>query len=240
MNFIIYEDENKFINMYKKVIMKLMGHNNLNYNIIELNSFNEYKKYEKKELSNNKIYILDIEVPGKSGLELAREIRKNGDWTSPIIIVTNHDEFQNVGYTRKILMLDFISKKENIEQNLYEAFLTALEINSCKKTFCFQNQGELFQIPYQDILYIEKTINDNSSNIFTKSDKYLVRDTIQHLEKQFSDSKYFFKSHRSYLVNIKNIKSINFDNGEINFSNEGKALLSRANKKKLKEKMNSN
>lgn len=237
MNFIIYEDENKFIEMYKRIIMKLMGHNNINYNIVVLNSFNDYKNYELKEVENNKIYILDIEVPGKSGIELAREIRQGGDWTSPIIIVTNHIEFQKVGYTRKILMLDFISKRSNIEENLYDAFLTALEINLCKKTFCFQKQGELFQIPYQDILYIEKTINDNSSNIVTKSGTYKVRDTIQNLEKQFSDSKFFFKSHRSYLVNIKNIKYINFDNGEIKFSNNGKALLSRANKKKLKDKM---
>lgn len=237
MNFIFYEDESEFIEIYKKVIMKLMGHNNLNYNIIELNSFKDYKNYELKEIENNKIYVLDIEVPGKSGIELAREIRNRGDWTSQIIIVTNHVEFQNVGYTRKILMLDFISKKNNIEQNLYDAFLTALEINSYKKTFCFQKQGELFQIPYQDILYIEKNINDNSSNIVTKSDIYQVRDTIQNLEKQFSDSKLFFKSHRSYLVNIKNIKHINFDNGEISFSSTRKALLSRANKKKLKDKM---
>lgn len=237
MNFIIYEDETKFIEKYKKVIMQLMGHNNLNYNVIELNSFKDYKNYKTKKIENNKIYILDIEVPGKNGIELAREIRQSGDWTSPIIIVTNHIEFQDVGYTRKILMLDFIIKNSNIEKKLYDALLTALEINSYKKTFCFQKQGELFQIPYQDILYIEKNINDNSSNIVTKSDIYQVRDTIQHLEKQLSDSKFFFKSHRSYLVNIKNIKHINFDNGEIKFVNEGTALLSRANKKKIKDKM---
>ena len=145
--------------------------------------------------------------------------------------------------TNQILQFETILEEKNInlicniEENLYDAFLTALEINLCKKTFCFQKQGELFQIPYQDILYIEKTINDNSSNIVTKSDTYKVRDTIQNLEKQFSDSKFFFKSHRSYLVNTKNIKYINFDNGEIKFSNNGKALLSRANKKKLKDKM---
>ena len=237
MNFIIYEDENKFVDVYKRIIMKLMGHNNLNYNIIESNCFAAYEKQELKNLENNKIYILDIEVPGKTGIELAREIRKAGDWTSPIIIITNHEEFQNVGFTKKILMLDFISKTSDIEQNLYDALLIALEINSGKKTFCFQKQGELFQIPYQDILYIEKTINDNSANIVTKNDVYLIRDTIQNLEKQFSDSEFFFKSHRSYLVNLKNIRHVNFDDGEIDFPNEGKALLSRSNKKKLKEKM---
>lgn len=237
MNFIIYEDEPKFTEIYKKTIMKLMGHNNLNYNIIESNSFKEYEKQNLSKLENNKIYIIDIEVPGKTGINLAREIREKGDWTSPIIIVTNHEEFKNVGFTKKILMLDYISKNEDIEQNLYDTLLIALEINSSKKTFCFQKQGELFQIPYQDILYIEKTINDNSANIVTKNDIYLIRDTIQNLEKQFSDSEFFFKSHRSYLVNLKNIKHVNFEEGQIDFSTERKALLSRANKKKLKDKM---
>lgn len=237
MNFIIYEDEVKFSNIYKRIIMKLMCHNNINYNIVESNSFNEYERQDLDNLGNNKIYILDIEVSGKSGIELAREIRKDGDWTSPIIIVTNHEEFKNVGFTRKILMLDFICKNNDVEQNLYDTLLLAMEINSVKKNFCFQKQGEIFQIPYQDILYIEKTINDNSANIVTKNDIYLIRDTIQNLEKQFSDSDFFFKSHRSYLVNLKNIRHVDFDNGEINFPNEGKALLSRSNKKKLKEKM---
>ena len=227
MNFIIYEDEYKFTDIYKKVITKLMVNNNLNYNIVETNSFNQY---ENQKIENNKIYILDIEVPGKTGIELAREIRRLGDWTSPIIMITNHEEFQNVGFSKKILMLDFISKNSDIEQNL-------LEINSFKKTFCFQKQGELFQIPYEEILYIEKNINDNSANIVTKTGIYQTRDTIQNLEKQFSNSEFFFKTHRSYLVNIKNIKRINFDKGEIIFSNDGKALLSRSNKKKLKDKM---
>ena len=211
-----------------------MVNNNLNYNIVETNSFNQY---ENQKIENNKIYILDIEVPGKTGIELAREIRRLGDWTSPIIMITNHEEFQNVGFSKKILMLDFISKNSDIEQNLYDTLLVALEINSCKKTFCFQKQGELFQIPYEEILYIEKNINDNSANIVTKTGIYQTRDTIQNLEKQFSNSEFFFKTHRSYLVNIKNIKRINFDKGEIIFSNDGKALLSRSNKKKLKDKM---
>ena len=73
--------------------------------------------------------------------------------------------------------------------------------------------------------------------IVTKGDSYQIRETIQNLEKEFSDSEFFFKSHRSYLVNLKNIKHVNFDDGEIDFPNDGKALLSRANKKKLKEKM---
>ena len=110
MNFIIYEDENKYIEKYKKIIRKLLGPLDLNYKIIEIKEYNESSKEIINNTEGSKIYILDIEVTGKNGLDLARRIRKTGDWTSPIIIVTSHEEFKNVGYTAKILMLNFISK----------------------------------------------------------------------------------------------------------------------------------
>lgn len=235
MNFIIYEDDSSFVKTYRSVINRIMGGNKINYNVFELNSFNDYLNLDNNGV--NKVYIFDIEVPGKTGIELAKKIRKDGDWSSPIILVSNHIEFQNIGYTKNLLMLDFILKDINIYDNLYGALNIALEINSSKKTFCFSKRGELFQIPYQDILYIEKNINDNCSMIVTKGDSYQIRETIQNLEKEFSDSEFFFKSHRSYLVNLNNIKHIDFDVGEITFSKNGKALVSRSNKKKLKERM---
>jgi len=39
MHFIIYEDDDTYINIYKKVIMKLMGDNNINYNILKFYNF---------------------------------------------------------------------------------------------------------------------------------------------------------------------------------------------------------
>ena len=237
MNFIIYEDMKKYVDIYKKTILKMMGSNNLNYNIIEINKYDENIKNKIFELNGNKIYLLDIEVLGKTGIELAREIRKSGDWISPIIIISSHDEFKSVGYTRKLLMLDFISKNGDIEKNLFEAISLAQEILLTKECLCFKEKGEVFQIPLDDIFYIEKSINDNLAFIVTHNDVYKVRSTIQSLEEKLSYSNIFFKAHRSYLVNIKNIRHVNFDDGEISFLNNKKALLSRANKKELKEKL---
>jgi len=205
MNFVIYEDMKEYANIYKKTILKLMGSNNLNYNIIEINQYNNLTKNQLLELKGNKIYLLDIEVPGKEGIELAREIRRSGDWISPIIIISSHDEFKSVGYTRKILMLDFISKNNNIEKNLYEALSLAQEILLTKKSLCFKEKGEIFQIPLEDIFYIEKSINDNLALIITENTTYKIRSTIQKLEKELSEINGFFRTHRSYLVNIKNI-----------------------------------
>ena len=238
MNFIIYEDAKKYIDVYKRIILKLMGDNDINYNIIEVSKYDKNFKNKILKLKGNKIYLLDIEVPGKEGIELAREIRNSGDWTSPVIIISSHDEFKSVGYTRKILMLDFISKNKNIENNLYETLLLAKEILLTKKLFCFKDKSEIFQIPLEDIFYIEKNLNDNSSLIVTENNTYKIRSTIQKIESELNESNNFFRTHRSYLVNIKNIRHIDFEGGEIDFSNNKLALLSRSNKKKLKDKVN--
>lgn len=237
MIFVIYEDEKDYAKRYKKVINKLLMGTNFNYEIKEINEYNEITEKQLENIGGNKTYILDIEVPGKTGLELARNIRKSGDWTSPIIIVTSHDEFRTVGYTGKILMLNFISKSEGLEEQLFDSLETALEINMSNKSLRYTNKGELYNIPYQEILYIEKSLNDNTSNIVTKSHIYNIRKTIKELEDELSNTIDFFKTHRSCIVNLKNVKHIDFDDNTIKFVNKKIDLISRSNKKALKERL---
>lgn len=237
MNFIIYEDENKYIEKYKKIISRLLGTIDLNYKITEIKEYNESSKEIINSTEGGKIYILDIEVAGKNGLDLARKIRKSGDWVSPIIIVTSHEEFKTVGYTAKILMLNFISKCEELESQLIETLKVALEINLSNKSLCYTNRGETYRIPYKDILYIEKSLNDNICNIITKNNKYFIRKTIIELEKILSDDIAFIKTHRSCIVNIRNITTVDFEKNIIFFKNNKTNLISRTHKRKLKERM---
>lgn len=237
MNFIIYEDDKRFVTKYKEVIHKLIGPTNYNYDIIEFDEYNKETQYKLDNIVGNKIYILDIEVSGKNGIELARSIRKKGDWTSPIIIVTSHEEFKTVGYTGKILMLNFISKKENLSIELYETLEVALEINLCKKALCYTSKGEMYHIPHHDILYVEKSLNDNICNVVTKSKIYNIRKTIRELEEILCDDFHFIKTHRSCIINLEQVEFIDFENNIISFVNQQIDLLSRAHKKQLKERI---
>ena len=97
-NFIIYEDEEKFREKYHLTILKFIGDSNIAYQIIDISKYSKEEIERIKYLSGNNIYILDIEVPGKSGLDLAREIRNTGDWKSQIVIVTSHDDLKNFDY----------------------------------------------------------------------------------------------------------------------------------------------
>ena len=171
INFIIYEDDKKFREKYISIILKLLGNQKIAYRIVEIDKYERGTLSKIKDLVGKKIFIFDIEVPGKSGLDLAREIRNNGDWISPMIIVTTHDNLKSYAFTSRMLMLDFISKFYNCEENLKDTLKIALDIINNHKSLNFQYNGELVQIPYDDILFIEKNVEDAYSTVVTKNDR---------------------------------------------------------------------
>ena len=109
INFIVCDDEVANTDSVKNVITKIMFKNNLEYKIHVFNSYDEkFNKIISSDIEN-KIYILDIKVGKKSGLNIATKIR-NKDWNSIIVILTSHYELEYLAYKSRILILDFISK----------------------------------------------------------------------------------------------------------------------------------
>ncbi len=238
INFIIYEDSKKWQENYRKAILRVIGHKKDHYQILVIDKYTKEAKKKLDDLLGKNIYLLDMEVPGKSGLDLAREIRNTGDWESQMIMITSHECFKEEGYTSKILMLDFITKKECIDDKIEEAIVVALRIHSRHKSFKFTYNNELYQISYQDILYFEKDLNHNYTSIITKHDTFKLKQSITKIETELLSVPYFFKTHQSCIVNLKNIERIDFTNNRIYFINNGSTdLLSRNKKKILKEKI---
>ena len=110
------------------------------------------------------------------------------------------------------------------------------KIVETKPTYNFSYKGDYFSLPYDDIIYFEKNLRDNSSIVVCENEDYTVRKTISEIEEELVDTK-FFKTHRSCIVNLNKIKKINYDDGIIYFNGLKIDLLSRSNKKILKEKM---
>ncbi len=237
INFVLYEDGKEMRERYKKIILKLIGPNNNNFKIIEIDKYNQEAEKKLSNIVGNKIYLLDVEVPGKSGLDLARKIRNDGDWDSQIIVITSHEQYSNIGYTSKLLMLDFISKYSNIEKELKETLGVAVGIFTKQKSITFTLNGELYKIPYNQILYIEKSLNNNNCKIVTNDGEYFTRDTIQHLEEILSNDQRFMKTHRSCIVNLSNVSSIDLANNIIFFPNKQIDLIARNKKRELKERL---
>ena len=234
INIIMYEDEKKYRQRYIDVILKVFGKTNYAYKIIEIDKYDKNFNNIISKITGNKIYILDVEVPGKSGLDIAREIRKSGDYESQIIISTTHEHLKDIMVSGRLLILDFISKYFNLEEELKDVLELALEISNNHKSLSFQYNGELYQIPYKDILYIEKSNDDNNMKVVTKNKKIEINKSMCTLEHEL-DKSYFFRTHRSCIVNINNITRVDLKDNIICFDKKEINMLSRDKKKDLKK-----
>lgn len=124
INFVVCEDNKIILQKNIDIINKTMFSNNINYRIYQ---FEEYNKDLKLLINNNdiKIYILDIELADKSGIDIASEIRKK-DSKSIIIISTSYVEYLPLALKNKLMLFDFISKFENYEENLSKVISNAI------------------------------------------------------------------------------------------------------------------
>ena len=85
--------------------------NNLAYKKYSFKDYDEkfYKKID--EDLTAKIYILDIQLPKLSGVEIAERIRKY-DWKSIIIMLTAFNEYKNDIFAKRVMVLDYIDKRK--------------------------------------------------------------------------------------------------------------------------------
>ena len=234
INFVIYEDESYFSNLYKTIIHKFMGNRDDQYKIYNFTEYSDDLIKFIKGLTGQNIYIFDIEVKGKSGLDLAREVRTlKQTMNDQIIIATAHQDLIQNAFHKKILMIDFISKFDELEENLLRTFYEIYQIFNSNSYLSFKQDSEIIRIPYNDILFIEKNKNDDCLCIETNSDCFKYKGNINKLEEKLKDDIRFFKTHRSCIVNLFKITKINGTLPMITFGKKSTNCLSRDKRKEL-------
>ena len=234
LRFIICEDNKNYLEQISIIINKIMMPYNFEYKI---NKYREYNK-EVEEIivrkHEQKIYILDIELPEISGLEIASAIREN-DLESMIIFVTSHPECQNDIFYSRLLAIDYINKNKLWKDRLEQTVKYAVKNINNRRTFSFDFNYNTYRLCIDDILYVEK-VPENQKCIIVMEDgnKYEIISSIAKLKEKLGAS--FYQSHKSCLVNVEKIKKINYHEGTITFrNNQTIYLISYRNKKGLKE-----
>ena len=95
VNVIICDDNVKDRNNIELMTKTYLTKNKIEYKI---HSYSDYNKEFNKVIESKmpfKIYLLDIETPSRSGIDVARQIRKN-DVDSVIVFLTCHEELGSV------------------------------------------------------------------------------------------------------------------------------------------------
>ena len=150
------------------------------------------------------LLFLDIEMPYLSGLDLLSTIKN----PPKVIITSAYEQYALKGY--ELDVVDYLLKPIPFERflkavdKIYKLLAKESETNT--NEFVFVKSGkQLKKLFLEDILFIESM--ENYVNVFTNSSKEIVYSTLK-LFSESLHSAHFLQVHRSYVVNIKHIHSI--------------------------------
>ena len=215
LDIVVYENKKDFI---RKNI------DNIDMSGYDINYYNfDNMCYEFESLIINrdrkKIYILDNEVDGVSGLEVAMKIRKY-DWDSIIILIIDFSKHVSAVFSERIMALDIIFKDNSSDDRLVDDIKLAISIFSKQTFFTFKYNHVIYRIPYSDIFYIEKESMVKRCIIHTRDNEYYITESISSILSHLGSN--FCRIHQSCIVNFDNISRYNLSNNMIVFNNGDK------------------
>jgi DNA-binding LytR/AlgR family response regulator len=162
-------------------------------------------------LNDNEIDIifLDINMPKINGIDFLKSSKTNAN----IIMTTAYGEYAVEAYGLDVL--DYLVKPIAFDRFL-KACNKAKEMKALKRTtgnqpnktsdhFFIKCDNQIEKVFYADLVYAEAMLN--YVMLYTNSKKMMVYVTIKSLEGQLP-SDIFIKVHKSFIVNINKIKSI--------------------------------
>ena len=218
VNIIICDDNKKDLKNVVDIVKEFMKKNNVDYNLHIFEDYND--KFTDIIYSRIpfKIYLLDIEAPSGSGIDIAREIRRK-DVESIIMFLTGHEELGNIVLKNDLLFLSFINKFDDMKNRLNKSLKKSLELLKHKNIIRFEDRNVIYTLNINDILYITKESNERKTIIKTDYIEFKVNKSLSEVIKML-DSR-FVQTHRACFINYdrktcidKKKKIIIFDNGE--------------------------
>lgn len=216
INFIICDDVKQYREMVEHIVASYMMKNKLEYKTHVFEDYNsDFIKIVESKLPF-KVYILDIETPTKSGIDIARIIRIK-DVDSVLIFLTGHQELGHIVMKNDFLFLSYINKFDDCENRLIKSLDKALQMFKIRSVIRFKYNGVVYTIPQDDILYITRDSVERKCVIITDYNEFKVGKNLAELEELLNDN--FIKTHRACLMNTKRIMSFSKTQKEVVFDN---------------------
>ncbi len=183
-------------------------------------------------LNDIDVVFLDINMPKINGIDFLKNSKNNAS----IIMTTAYAEYAAEAYGLDVL--DYLVKPIAFDRFL-KACNKAKEIRELKKMPQFQSNkindhffikcdNQIEKVFYSDLVYAEAMLN--YVMLYTNSKKMMVYVTIKSLEDQLPSST-FIKVHKSFIVNINKVESIN--GNILNIRNEKIAISQNLREKVL-------
>jgi len=149
------------------------------------------------------ILLLDIQMGEMDGVTLARQIRKK-DRAVQIIFATSYMEYIADGY--EVEALHYLIKPVD-PAKLYAVLDRAVsKLAQAERCLLIQSGTQNTRLPLLDIRCLE--VAHNHVTIYA-DEEYRIKKPLSVLEQELGDN--FFKTHRSFIVNLKYVRKITKD-----------------------------
>lgn len=164
------------------------------------------------------IIFMDYQMNQINGIETARRLRKKNNHTT-IIFLTSYPNI--VFDVFEVNAFRFLMKPISMPK-LISAMDDYLKSQNSDQYITLKIDDVIKKVNQNDIIYAEAS--DKYCYIRTVDDNILYKKTLADLEESLS-SDFFFRCHRSYLVNFNHI--VSHTSSDITFDNNEKALISK-------------
>lgn len=229
INIVVYGRSGPFMKKNINCIRISLLRYDLDYRI---SKFDVYTDMLDRIIKSNskKIYIID--VTSCDAFDVALRIREY-DYDSIIILVSS-DNRDNINlFKDRLMVLDLVCYDNKYEDRLIDDIDVAVSIIDKHKEFVFKYKRVLYKVPFCEITYIEKEPDIKRCIIHTIKNNYVMTGTLNYIMEQLNND--FVRTHQSCIVNLNNIKRIEFSSNMIIFKNDDKTdMLNIKMKKEIK------
>ena len=161
------------------------------------------------------IVLLDVRMPGKDGLTLAREISQL-DCPPAIIFCTAFDEYAldafgttAIGYLLKPIKAEQLQEALGKAQKLNKVQRAAAqkpvpENKTLRTHITAKTRRGIELIPLDDVRYF--VADHKYVTVFHRNGEHLLDETLKELEEEFGSR--FIRVHRNALISVKHIEAI--------------------------------
>lgn len=187
------------------------------------------------------VYFLDVDLKDAemNGFELGKAIRKF-DPRGFIIFITDHSELLAETFNYRLEAMDYIVKGDiDIIQTRIRECLDSvqerllLEQKDTRRYLPIKMNNEVFYVAIDEIYFIETAPHNHKVLLYAKDQQLDFFGNLKDLEAELGDE--FLRVHRSYLVNTKQIRQLDFKTNTIFFEDELSCFFTRRKKKVLQE-----
>lgn len=188
---------------------------------------------EKLVLQPADLVLTDINMPGMSGLELARHLGRLHHRPA-VVFCTAFDEFAVQAF--EVHALDYLLKpirRDRLESALARAkelphanadALASL-LPTARRFFSVAERGRVRLVPVETVLFLKAELK--YVTLKTKESEYLLEESLTQLEAEFGDR--FLRIHRNCLIAREKLQG--FERGRDAFQGQWMALLADCTEK---------